>query len=320
LQCTTIAGVRFALSGAIDDAAFAPAFRAFRHGATIADLECDVSCLGPDEALTSQSLAPEKPWSFTACNGVCELVRRSQEGEALWRIAGPLAFDSAAVTWNPRRFADFYGCYERAWSTGLGLSLLVLRLRAQGGLVLHGTAAEVDGQGILCVGISGTGKSTLARLLDAAGAMVLTDERPVLRQWPAPTACRPEQPEAIRKRTSCKSGFASEQTAAFRVYGSPWPSSAGFACNAWAPLRRIYFLGHGATDRLTRLSPPDAVRRLIHVATLPWQEPVLLDACLATMGAVLCAVPCAVLAFRPTPDVVDLIRNDLRRPAAEAYP
>ncbi len=284
------------MSGLSDVAAFPPPFRAFRHTAA-ADLECEVSCLGPDDALASQPLASDNPWSFTVREGVCELVRRSQEGESLWRIAGPLAFERATITWNSRRFADFYGSYERAWGTGLGLSLLVLRLRAQRGLVLHGTAAEVDGQGILCVGVSGMGKSTLARLLDAAGATVLTDERPVVRQWPTPA-----------------SGAA--PSAAFRVYGSPWPSSAGFARNAWAPLRRIYFLEHGATDRLTPLPSRDAVSRLIHVATIPWQDPVLLDPCLATIEALLGALPCAVLAFRPTPAVVDLIRADLRRPTA----
>ncbi len=297
----TIAGVRFALSGTVESAAFHPAFQDFWHGMADADLACEVSCLGADNALASQSLAPDKPWSFTIRDGLCELVRRSQEGEVLWQIAGPLAFDRATVAWHPIRFADVYGSYACAWGTGLGLSLLVLRLRAAGGLVLHGAAADVDGQGILCVGISGTGKSTLARLLDDAGATVLTDERPVLRQWPTPS-----------------SGVA--PSAAFRVYGSPWPSSAGFACNAWAPLRRIYFLEHGETDRLTPLPPREAVRRLIHVATIPWQDPMLLDPCLATADALLSAVPCAVLAFRPTSAVVDLIRDDLRRPATGACP
>ncbi len=293
----TIAGVRFMLSGAIDAAAFAPVFQTFLHGTAPADLDCTASFSGPDSALLSQPPATGKPWSFTVREGRCEVVRRSQEGEALWRITGPLGFESATVTWNPLRFAEFYTSSECAWSTGLGLSLLVLRLRANVGLVLHGTAAEVDGQGILCVGISGRGKSTLARLLDAAGATVLTDERPVLRQWPAHAA-------------------GATPSASFRVYGSPWPSSAGFARNSWAPLRRIYFLEHGEADRLTPLTPQAAVSRLIHVATIPWQDPVLLDPCLATVDALLRAIPCAVLSFRPEPAVVDAIRADLRRPAA----
>jgi hypothetical protein len=292
-----IAGVRFALPGLTDPSSFSPAFQPFQHSTAPSDLDCAVFCSGPDDTLASQPAEPDKPWSFTVREGICELVRRSQAGEALWRIAGPLAFDRATVTWNPLRFPAQYGSYERAWSTGLGLSLLVLRLRAQGGLVLHGAAAELDGQGILCVGVSGTGKSTLARLLDAAGATVLTDERPVLRQWPAPAA-------------------GAVPSTAFRLYGSPWPSSAGFVRDGWAPLRRIYFLEHGPTDLL----PHAAVSRLIHVATIPWQDPALLDPCLATFDTLLRAVPCAVLAFRPTAAVVDLIRADLCRPAGRAHP
>ncbi len=307
----TIAGVRFALSGADSGGAFSPPFADFLDDSVgpvaqprrddpagkraASDLDCAVTCLGPDDALEARPRDPDNPWSFTVREGLCEVVRRDQEGEALWQLEAPLAFDRVAVRWNPRLFEEFYGSYESAWGTGLGLSLLVLRLCARGGLVLHGNAADVDGHGILCVGISGKGKSTLARLLDAAGATVLTDERPVLRQTP------PTDPEAA-------------PGAPFRVHGSPWPSSAGFARNASAPLRRIYFIEHGATDRLTPLAPPEAMRRLIHVATLPWQDPALVDPCLATLDALLRAVPCAVLAFRPTPAVVDLIRDDLRRP------
>lgn len=293
----TIAGVRFSLSGQFDAAAFPPPFGTFQQPETPADLHCRVACDGPDEALVAAPPVVDEPWSFAVRDGVCDVVRRNQEGESLWRIAGPCAFEHATVTWNPLRFASFYESYEHAWGTGLGLSLLMLRLRAHGGLILHGNAAAMDGQGILCVGVSGTGKSTLARLLDAAGAPVLTDERPVLRQWPEP-------------------GTGQAPGAAFRVYGSPWPSSAGFARNAWAPLRRIYFLEHGAADRITPLPPHAAVSRLIHVMTIPWQDPVLLDPCLATVDALLHAVPCAVLSFRPTPAVVDVIRTDLHRPAA----
>ncbi len=285
-----IAGVRFTLSGVNTAQAFPSAFQSFLDVRTGADLDCAVSCPGPDAGLASQPAAPDKPWSFTASAGVCTVTRRNEQGEVLWKISAPLAFDQATITWNPNRFPNVYGSYEQAWSTGLGLSLLVLRLREQGGLIFHGAAAELAGQGIVGVGISGSGKSTLARLLDAAGAKVLTDERPVLRQWPT-------------------AGVAPSK--GFRVYGSPWPSSAGFARNEWVPLRRLYFLEHGEQNRIIPLTPREAVSRLIHVATIPWQDPALLDPCLETVESLLRDIPCAVLAFRPTPAVVDLIRADL---------
>ncbi len=302
LSRLTIAGVRFLLSGPNESPAFPLPFQSFRSGDGVTDLGCEVFCSGPDHALALQPPAPDKPWSFTVSEGICEVVRRNQEGVALWQIVGPLLFNRATVSWNPARFSEFYGSYERAWGTGLGLSLLVLRLCRQGGLVFHGAAVDVDGHGVLFLGISGTGKSTLSRLFDAAGATVLTDERPVLRQWPAPGSG-----EAL-------------PAAAFRVYGSPWPSSAGFARNAWAPLRRVYFIEHGETDRVTPLTPREAFNRLIQVATIPWQDPEILDPCLETVGRLLQSMPCAVLSFRPTPAVVEVIRADVCRLAAGAGP
>jgi hypothetical protein len=296
----TIAGVRFSPLANADVLEFSPSFLSFMGNSLCSDLSCEISVLGPDDSLLAEPLFPVKPWTFTVSNHVCKVIRRNQEGQVLWKFSGSLSFEQAEITWHPILFADFYGSYGQSWNTGLGLSLLVLRLCAHGGLVLHGTAANLDGQGILCVGISGKGKSTLARLLDGAGATVLTDERPVVRQWPAPAE---------------DNGTESEDF--FRVYGSPWPSSAGFACNAWAPLKRIYFIEHGATDQITPLMPREAVHRLIHVATIPWQDPALLDPYLATVNRLLQSIPCAVLSFRPTADVVEVIRTDLSRPTKE---
>ena len=281
-----IAGVRFMWSGPcpVDRAALAPAFAPFLQPAA-SDLACTVTALGPAPSLDRQPPAPDSPWSFSVRGDRMELVRRDREGQILWHAAAPLTYEDAALSWSAGRFAAAYGSYEQAWSRGLGLTQLVFRLRNHGGLVLHGTAAEWDGRGVLCVGVSGSGKSTLARLLDGAGFSVLTDERPVIRLEPP--------------------------SAAFRVHGSPWPSSAGFARRAAAPLRRIYFLEHGATDCLTPLTPREAFNRLIHVATIPWQDPRLFDPCLATVEALLQAVPAAVLAFRPMPAAAELLRQEL---------
>jgi hypothetical protein len=299
----TIAGVRFHLSGcsAADPCLFPAAFGPFLNVAGEADLVCEVVCLGPDPALAATTPEPDRPWSFTVgAEGTATLVRRADDGVALWRMRATAPADRVEIAWHPQRFEPVYGRYERAWNSGLGLTLLVFRLHAAGGLVFHGSAARLDAQGVLCAGVSGSGKSTIARLLDAAGATVLTDERPVVRRWPPPAA-------ATDAATA----------ATFRVHGSPWPSSAGFARREAAPLRRIYFLEHGAEDRIQTLAPPEAFRRLIQVATIPWQEPALFDPCLATAEALLAGVPCAVLAFRPTAAVVDAIRRDLARAAGE---
>ncbi len=296
----TIAGVKVSLTGAFNLSALSPFFASFLLDPLEADLACGMHNCGADNTLLRQPLASERAWSFHIDEGTCRVARRHRSGATLWRIEASLSFDRFRAAWHPLLFPEIYGSYEAGWSLGLGRLMLLLRLHRHGGLIVHGMAAELEGQGILCMGVSGTGKSTIARLLHEAGASVLSDERPVLRRWPPPAAA----------------AGAPGQPVAFRVYGSPWPSSGGFVRNAWAPLRRIYLLKHGDKDRLTPMAPRAAVTRLIQVAAILWQDPALLDPCLATLEALLGAVPCAELAFRPTASVVDLIRADLRHQSA----
>ena len=289
-----LAGTRFSFSKPLDANLLAPAFHPFIHHDGPADLTCAVGGLEPDASLEALPALPDAPWWFALSGGRFEVMRRDCDGYTVWRLQGSVPLTSAVLRWHPTLFARRCVSLERNLGHGLGLILTTLRLLTHRGLVLHAMAAELDGQGILCAGVSGRGKSTLARLLDAAGAKVLTDERPVVRQWPTPAA-----------------DAAAPARSAFRVYGSPWPSSAGFARDAWAPLRRIYFIEHGGASRITPLDPPVALRRLIPVTTVPWQTPDLLDPALGTIGALVAHVPCSLLSFRPEACAVAAIRADL---------
>lgn len=285
----TVAGVRLTADALASD--LLPAsFQAFLRANAPADLACRLACRGPDPALDALAAAPEHPWSFRVQASHCEVIRRNRAGNALWRIRAPLSYTRAEIAWSPGRFLSHYRSYELCWARILGMFSLAMRLRACHGLVFHGMAAEVNGQGVLCVGPSGRGKSTLARLLDGAGFRVLSDERPVVRMRP---------------------GTVPGGAAFFQVHGSPWYSAGGFAVPAAAPLRRLLFLEHGAENRVAPLLPRDALRRLLHVMLVPWQNPLLFDPCLDTIEALLGAVPAAVFSFRPDAAAADVVRCDL---------
>jgi hypothetical protein len=240
---------------------------------------------GSDECLLSQASVAAPRWTFELQpSGNCLIQRYTDDGQILWQLNGLYDFQHATVIWHPKLFMTTYPNPAASMSTALGFLLLGMRLRNHGGIMLHGASAELDGCGIICSGLSGCGKSTISRLLHAAGATVLSDERSVIRQETATT---------------------------FAVHGTPWPSSAGFAANKRAPLKRVYFLTHGTTDSLTPLSAAEAVRYLIPVSMIPWQAPELLDPFLRTIDAIFANVPCALLKFRPTPDVVTMLRSDL---------
>lgn len=214
----------------------------------------------------------------TAC-----LTGTNPVGEVMWRMTGVRPFDRLAFEWHPTAFdamyqREFYGPYGI-----VAILALVLRLSHLCGFVMHGSAQVVDGGAIICTGPSGRGKSTISRLFDTCGVSVLTDERPLLRA----------------------------DGAGFRVYGSPWPSSGGFVRNDSAPLRKIYFIEHGANHEIVSVTRREAVLRLLDVAMVPWMDAAFFDPIIGTLERLLADVPHAVLRFRPEASVVDFVRRDL---------
>ena len=61
--------------------------------------------------------------------------------------------------------------------------VLPLALSRQGKLMLHGSAVDVDGQGVAFVGVSGRGKSTLAASFATAGRRFLSDDDVRHLEW-----------------------------------------------------------------------------------------------------------------------------------------
>lgn len=243
----------------------------------------DVAGANPELAL----LRAEGAWNFTECGGRACVTGANSDGVVMWRMSGQEPYGDLRFEWHPTAFArmyrnESYGMYGIA-----ALIALVLRLLPLGGLVLHGSAQVLDGAGIICTGPSGRGKSTISRLFDRSGADVLTDERPIVRS----------------------SGGAPE--GGFRVYGSPWPSSGGYALPGSAPLRKIYFLEHGPETVLEPLTKRDAVLRLLDVAMVPWIAKAFFDPLIRTLEGLLGHVPHALLRFRPDVSAVEAVRRDL---------
>ena len=102
-----------------------------------------------------------------------------------------------------------------------------------GGMMLHASAVELNGEAYLFAGPSGIGKSTHSRLWTSLfpGATVFNDDKPALRLIDG----------------------------VWYAYGTPWCGKDGINRNVKAPLKGICFLRRGESNSMRRLSTIEAI-------------------------------------------------------------
>lgn len=102
-----------------------------------------------------------------------------------------------------------------------------------GGMMLHASAVELNGEAYLFSGPSGIGKSTHSRLWTSLfpGATVFNDDKPALRLIDG----------------------------VWYAYGTPWCGKDGINRNVKAPLKGICFLRRGESNSMRRLSTIEAI-------------------------------------------------------------
>jgi hypothetical protein len=145
------------------------------------------------------------------------------------------------------------------------------------GLIAHSCAfVTTDGEGVLCPGVSGTGKTTLARMLvrHVSDLDVLTDDRAII--------------------TLDDGGLT--------VWGSPWPGAAQIAGAGSAPLTTVVFIRHDASCSVRRVPPADAFRRIVNTLSMPLWEPARCGRALEIVDAIASNTELLEIAYPPTPE------------------
>ncbi len=161
--------------------------------------------------------------------------------------------------------------------------LLLITLLSHGrGVMLHGLAVSDQGEGLLFIGRSGAGKTTLASLYKPhEGVSILGDERVVVTQ------------------------FGGQ----FWLSGTPWPGG-GFTVSAeTVPLRKVFVLEHGTrnvliADRLINLSG-----LFFQQLFLPFWNGEALAFALSFAEELLSTVPSCRLSFVNDPRVIEFLRK-----------
>ena len=157
---------------------------------------------------------------------------------------------------------------------------LLSRLALDGGLLLHAAGLTTQEEGYVFTGDSGAGKSTIAQFFAERGALVLSDERLIIRK------------------------IADD----FLFYGTPWVGSGNYAHNAQAPLTQLYCISHGTEQHtISPLSPRAVSQELLRQCFLPLWNRDALEATLTTVTELVQHIYCRALAALKSPDVVDVV-------------
>lgn len=153
------------------------------------------------------------------------------------------------------------------------------------GIVIHASAIEHEGKGIVFSAPSETGKSTQANLWRKfMGARVLNGDRPAVRMVDGrPFVC-----------------------------GTPWSGSSPDFINARAPLSAIILLEQAQENTIRRLESSEAVRRLTPRCFLPYLEAHLMNCALDTLGKIIKSAPVYLLQCRPDREAVEMVYQCLR--------
>jgi len=162
--------------------------------------------------------------------------------------------------------------------------LLLIHLLAGGrGVEVHACGVvDSTGEGYLFVGQSGAGKTTMARLWQKAqGGTVLSDDRIILRKIDG----------------------------TLWMYGTPWHGEAGLSSPNRVPLKGVYLLRHGQSNKQVSLRPSDAAARLLACSFPPFYHSGGLDFTLGFFDQLVEALPCHELWFTPDERVVALVRG-----------
>lgn len=152
-----------------------------------------------------------------------------------------------------------------------------------GGVMMHSSSVLIDGKVLIFAGMSGAGKTTLARLWREHGAIILNDERNLIH---------------IRNGS-------------VRAGASPWHGEENQVNPASGPLAGIFFLNQAPTNRLHPLPLPESLPKMLTTAFIPVFMPEGPARTLEACHAILEGVPAYGLDFTPDARALELCRSVL---------
>lgn len=284
--CHAIAGVTFRLGSRIPGYAITlkDSFRPFEiprpaapDGEYVFEDEAAFPFPPPDG---SPLLQDSDTWRFGRCTDGRLFIDTHYAPERFWQHAALLAPDFSTGTLFPRKLS-----LTRPSPVSIHFpvdeQLFLHRIGWLGGALLHTCGVAFAGRAWLFCGKSGAGKSTTARLWQAAGAELLNDDRMVLRMINGiPHAC-----------------------------STPWHGTIGEVKALNLPLGGVFQLEQARGNEAMRLSPREGLHRLAANLIAPFHLREPMQAILDTLAVIADATPVFRLRFTPDARAVEAARR-----------
>jgi len=150
-------------------------------------------------------------------------------------------------------------------------------------IMIHASGVNYAGNGYLFSGVSGRGKTTMAKLWDESGAKVIHDDRLIIRNVGG----------------------------AYRMFNTPvykddYPNQS--------PLSKIFIIGHGPENEIAPLKGASAVSSVVANCIQHNWDPEMIARFLGSVSIMCSMVPTVNLSFIPDTKVIDFILSHENEP------
>ncbi len=171
---------------------------------------------------------------------------------------------------------------ENAVVKALGHILLRNLLTLNHGILIHASAVEWNGIGLVFSAPSGTGKSTHTKLWETYfGARVINDDAPALKL----------------------------ENNKILVYGTPWSGTHEKHLNAKAPLAAIVVLEQNPKNEIRKLTISEITAHLLPRFLLPYYDNCLMGKAMDIYERIVVSVPIYLLKCRPDREAAEMVHR-----------